>query len=295
MPTYTRLASLIWFSVLLIAGPAAGQQLVGDLTVDWTPQRPAQGSLFRVTVTTPPESNVIGVAGTIGGEPLHLRPVDAGRRESLAAVPLDVGDSIALPLVVLRWTGAVDTLRVHIPVSPGEYRMERLTVAPRFGDPPDSATAARTAAEFARAMQVSDGAHGTPSMWDSIVQPRESRITSGFGHGREFNGQVQSRHTGTDFAGAEGSPVRVAADGVVALVDEFFLAGNVIYIDHGAGLVTGYFHLSRQDVAQGDTVQAGQVIGQVGATGRVTGPHLHWIVRYGRISVDPMSLLSIRR
>ena len=104
------------------------------------------------------------------------------------------------------------------------------------------------------------------------MKPRDSRITSGFGSGREFNGQVQSRHTGTDFAGAVGTPVRAAARGVVALADTFYLAGRVIYIDHGEGLVSAYFHLSRHDVAAGDTVQAGQVIGQVGATGRVTGP-----------------------
>jgi murein DD-endopeptidase MepM/ murein hydrolase activator NlpD len=126
-----------------------------------------------------------------------------------------------------------------------------------------------------------------------LVRPRDSRITSGFGNGREFNGEVQSRHMGTDFAGAVGAPVRAPARGVVALVDSFYLGGEVIYIDHGAGLVTGYLHLSRIDVAQGDTVQAGQVIGGVGATGRVTGPHLHWIVRYGTITLDPMSLLEL--
>jgi murein DD-endopeptidase MepM/ murein hydrolase activator NlpD len=98
---------------------------------------------------------------------------------------------------------------------------------------------------------------------------------------------------GTDFAGAVGAPVRAAARGVVALVDSFHLGGNVVYIDHGAGLVTGYLHLSRTDVAAGDTVSTSQTIGGVGATGRVTGPHLHWIVRYGVITVDPMSLLGL--
>jgi murein DD-endopeptidase MepM/ murein hydrolase activator NlpD len=113
--------------------------------------------------------------------------------------------------------------------------------------------------------------------------------------GREFNGQIQSRHTGTDLAGVAGAPVAAAAHGVIALVDTFFLAGNVIYIDHGAGLVSAYFHLSAQDVMAGDTVEAGQTIGWVGATGRVTGPHLHWVVRYGAISVDPMSLLDFAK
>jgi murein DD-endopeptidase MepM/ murein hydrolase activator NlpD len=128
-----------------------------------------------------------------------------------------------------------------------------------------------------------------------VLRPRDTRITSGFGSGREFNGQVQSRHTGTDFAGAVGAPVRAAARGVVALVDTFYLAGRVIYIDHGEGLVSAYFHLSKQEVAAGDTVKAGRQIGLVGATGRVTGPHLHWVVRYGAISVDPLSFLALTK
>jgi murein DD-endopeptidase MepM/ murein hydrolase activator NlpD len=82
---------------------------------------------------------------------------------------------------------------------------------------------------------------------------------------------------------------------VVALVDNFFLAGNVVYIDHGGGLVTAYFHLSKPLVSAGDTVARGQVIGLVGATGRVTGPHLHWAARYGAITVNPLDLVSLKR
>ena len=100
---------------------------------------------------------------------------------------------------------------------------------------------------------------------------------------------------GVDFAGKKGAPVRAANRGVVALVGDFYLGGKVVYIDHGAGLVTGYFHLSRAAVAEGDTVARGQMIGRVGATGRVTGPHLHWIARYGAVTVDPMTLLTLGR
>ncbi len=98
---------------------------------------------------------------------------------------------------------------------------------------------------------------------------------------------------GTDFAGAVGTPVAASNRGVVRIVDAFYLGGNVIYIDHGAGIVTAYLHLSKQLVAVGDTVQRGQTIGQVGASGRVTGPHLHFIARYGQITVDPASLFSL--
>jgi murein DD-endopeptidase MepM/ murein hydrolase activator NlpD len=79
---------------------------------------------------------------------------------------------------------------------------------------------------------------------------------------------------------------------VVRLVDAFYLGGNVIYVDHGEGLVTAYLHLSRQLVAEGDTVNRGDVIGHVGATGRVTGPHLHFIARYGNITIDAASLIG---
>ena len=77
------------------------------------------------------------------------------------------------------------------------------------------------------------------------------------------------------------------------MVADYYLAGRAVYIDHGAGVVTAYFHLSRTYVSEGDTVVAGQRIGAVGQSGRVTGPHLHWVARYGAISVDPMSLLQL--
>jgi murein DD-endopeptidase MepM/ murein hydrolase activator NlpD len=182
----------------------------------------------------------------------------------------------------------------RVATAKGDYPIERLKVAPAFGRPPDSATAARIARESRRATDVAIIAHDTPRLWDSsFIHPRESRITSGFGGGREYNGQITSRHMGTDFAGATGAPVRAANRGVVRIVDAFFYGGNVVYIDHGAGLSSAYLHLSKQLVAVGDTVARGQPIGQVGATGRVTGPHLHLIVRYGSVTVDPLSLFVV--
>ena len=137
-------------------------------------------------------------------------------------------------------------------------------------------------------------AHESPARWTrAFLKPRTSRVTSEFGTGRAFNGAVASRHLGVDFAGPVGSPIKAANRGVVALVDTFFLAGRVIYIDHGAGVVTGYFHLSEPLVSVGDTVSRGQVIGRVGSTGRVTGPHLHWTARYGTLTMDPLDLVAL--
>jgi murein DD-endopeptidase MepM/ murein hydrolase activator NlpD len=168
----------------------------------------------------------------------------------------------------------------------------RLRVDTGFTRPLDSATAARVARENARARDVGRRAHETPQLWTkSFLRPRATEITSRFGTGRLFNGAVISRHLGVDFKGDVGDTIRAANRGVVALVDTFFLAGTVVYVDHGAGVVTGYFHLSHPLVAAGDTVARGQRIGLVGQSGRVTGPHLHWAARYGALAVNPLDLL----
>jgi murein DD-endopeptidase MepM/ murein hydrolase activator NlpD len=167
-------------------------------------------------------------------------------------------------------------------------------VASQFGRALDSATEARVAREGARALAVGRRAHDAPARWTApFLRPRASAVSSGFGTGRTFNGQVTSRHLGVDFRGAAGAPIRAANRGVVVLVDTFFLGGRVVYLDHGGGVTTGYLHLSRALVAVGDTVARGQTIGLVGATGRVTGPHLHWTARYGGITVNPLDLLKL--
>jgi murein DD-endopeptidase MepM/ murein hydrolase activator NlpD len=262
--------------------------------VAWTPSDVAQGTLFQLTVS-PRTGAIRGVDATFANEPLHFFEGETGSFSALAAAPVDAGSNVDVELEITYASGATGTLSVGIPVRPGDYRMERLTVAPEFGAPPPPEIQARINDENARAMAVSRGSHGTARLWEMpFVPPRDSGITSGFGHGRMFNDQVQSRHTGTDFGGGVGAPVVAPARGRVALVDAFYLGGNVIYLDHGAGLVTAYLHLSEQNVQTGDIVEPGQVIGHVGATGRVTGPHLHWIVRYGIVSVDGLSLLALR-
>lgn len=277
---------------ILVASAASAQ--TSRVHVRWEPDSPVQGRLFRVVVTAQGTDSLAGIRGRFADQPLHFQRVGESEFEALAAAPIDAQGELTMPIVA-RWEdGAWDSLSIAVPIGAGSYRLERLTVAPRYGSPPDSATLARMQREANRARAISRASHNTPRLWgDSVIHPRETRITSGFGHGREFNGQVTSRHMGTDFAGDVGAPVRAAARGVVALVDSFHLGGNVVYVDHGAGLVTAYLHLSEQLVAEGDTVEAGQLIGRVGATGRVTGPHLHWIVRYGSVTVDPMSLLDL--
>ena len=259
--------------------------------VTWAPEQPGQGHLFVLRVTPAADEAVSAVRGTAAGETLHFERAEGGEFESLAAVPIEAEGSITASITVVYGDGREEELSPIVPVSPGQYRHERLTVAPALGRPLDSAQQARLARDRTRAAEVSRLAHRTPRLWtDDLVLPRDARVTSGFGNGRVFNGQISSRHMGLDLDGEPGDTVMAVSRGVVALVDQFLLAGNIVYLNHGGGLLSGYFHLSEQLVAQGDTVRAGTPIGRVGATGRVTGPHLHWVVRYGSISVDPRSL-----
>lgn len=282
-------------ALMLLTGvmPAEEARGQGDDLVSWSPRRPRQGTLFRLVVdgVIDPRS----VAGTVAGEPLHFAPAAGERVFAFAPVPIDATGSVTATIVVADELGT-DTIRARVPVAPGGYPSEKLTVAPRFSGKPDTALQRRMAEESRRAAEVSRTAHETQRLWSGeFARPRPGRITSGFGRARVFNGDVQSRHMGLDFAGAVGAPVRAVNRGVVRIVDDFYLGGNVVYIDHGAGLVTAYLHLSETLVAVGDTVQRGSLIGRVGATGRVTGPHLHLIVRYGRYSVDPQTLLAPAR
>jgi murein DD-endopeptidase MepM/ murein hydrolase activator NlpD len=290
-----RFILLVALSCALTARALVAQSSTGSsLRIAVTPERPAQGTVFLITVH-PAEGSPARLEARFAGEPVGFQRREDGSWWAVAAVPVDAASELPLELDA-GWPDARTERIAHpVPIVRGRFAMERLTVAPEYGAPPPPELAARIEAEAARARAVARGAHETLPFWSpgAFVRPRATRVTSGFGNGREFNGRVESRHTGTDFQGAVGDPVVAAAPGIVRLVDRFYLGGNVVYIDHGGGLSTGYLHLSQTRVAAGDTVAAGQRIGSVGATGRVTGPHLHWILRFGSITVDPLSVLEI--
>jgi hypothetical protein len=252
----------------------------------------AEGSVGWLRIR--PDGGAGITSGLAAGEPIHFEPTANGEFRALVGVPIAIGDSLPLTLILQRGDHN-DTILTSIRVHRSNYRHETLSVPPAFAKP-DSAAAVRIEQEVARSREVSHQSQERPRLWRGPFHlPRATRITSAFGTARVYNGQVQSRHLGTDFAGAVGAPVRAAGRGVVALVANFYLAGRAIYIDHGAGLVTAYFHLSRAYVAEGDTIRVGQRIGAVGQSGRVTGPHLHWVARYGVVSVDPLSLLQLEK
>ena len=298
--------------IALLANVAAIQTTNGQtappnqqprLTVE--PRQPPNGALVRLTIdrVVRHDDSIVTISGAMAGEPLHFRPASGGRLQALGAIPVDASDSVVAHVRVERKSGEVDTLRLSLPfphqppplpAARGRAGASKLKVDKVFTQKMDSATTARIEHENELARDVGRHAQDTPQLWQlAFLRPRPSRVTSQFGSGRVFNGRVSSSHLGTDYRGAVGEPIFAANRGVVALVASFFLAGNVVYIDHGNGLVTGYFHMSQPEVAIGDTVARGQEIGLVGATGRVTGPHLHWSARFGALTIDPADLFGL--
>ncbi len=168
---------------------------------------------------------------------------------------------------------------------------EKLEVAPRFVEPP-AEVKARLTTERERLARIYRNHSPTMPATEPFVRPVPGEPTSEFGTRRIFNGVPRSPHPGIDLRAASGDEVLAAGAGRVALAQELYYSGNTIILDHGGGLYTLYAHLSKILVDENDRVPAGTLLGQVGATGRVTGPHLHWGAKIGNLPFDPRALLA---
>ena len=172
------------------------------------------------------------------------------------------------------------------------FPVRSLKVDPSLVNPPTEMEARiiREAAELAQLWRESSAER----LWSGpFVPPVPSTIASRFGARSIFNGQARSPHSGADFPSPTGAPIAAPNAGRVVLARDLYFSGNTVILDHGLGLFSLLAHLSVIGVHEGDTVVTGQEIGKVGATGRVTGPHLHWAVRVGGARVDPLAVLTV--
>ena len=250
-----------------------------------------QGQALQMSY--PAEPGLAGVTVRWSG---HAVPFTPSGDRWLATVGVDLdsrpGDH-AVDVTFAYDDGRMRVVREPVLVNAGEYPTTELQVEERFVElsPEDQARADREAAETSAIYDTF-----TPERYWSEpfqVPVRGAKDGRNFGHRRVFNGQPRAPHSGADLRATTGTPIYAANRGRVMLAKDLFFSGNAVYIDHGHGLFTTYLHLSRIDVAVGEMVEQGQQLGLAGATGRVTGAHLHWGVRLVDARVDPFSLLRI--
>jgi murein DD-endopeptidase MepM/ murein hydrolase activator NlpD len=181
------------------------------------------------------------------------------------------------------------TVERPIAVAPRSWRIERIDVARRPGGIGDEEYRVRREAELARIRAARSLRSDAQGWRQSFVWPSHGRVSGRFGSQRVYRGVAAAFHSGVDLAAGAGAPVVAPADGVVVLAGPpmFSLEGNLVIIDHGHGLNSAFLHLASSEVAVGQSVRRGQRVGTVGATGRATGPHLHWSLMWNGARLDP--------
>jgi murein DD-endopeptidase MepM/ murein hydrolase activator NlpD len=217
---------------------------------------------------------------------------------ALAGVDVEapVGPSTLRASAQLAGSGTTALNRIDlsrsIEIHEAHYRTGALTVSPKFVAPPEEESA-RIKAEVELKEKLFAASAPEPLWSGDFRAPVHAASTDSFGTRRTFNGQLASVHKGMDFRAATGTVVRAGNSGVVVLAQPLYFEGNCVVIDHGLGLYTISMHLSRIDVHEGQRVSMGERVGLSGATGRVTGPHLHWAVRWQNAYLDPAKLLKM--
>jgi murein DD-endopeptidase MepM/ murein hydrolase activator NlpD len=226
------------------------------------------------------------------GQQLHAYRKDAATWQALIGLDIDRRPGRYVATVDAQGDGAVLHAPKELIVQPHTFPTRRLRVNEAFVNPPPEL--AQRIAEDSKILGAL-GSDSNPSpMWTGpFVQPVPAEAVGRFGARSIFNGQPRSPHGGDDFPSPEGTPVKAPNAGRIILARDLYFAGNTVAIDHGLRVISLLEHLSAIDVGPGDVVAAGQVIGRVGATGRVTGPHLHWAVHVNGARVDPRSVLAL--
>jgi murein DD-endopeptidase MepM/ murein hydrolase activator NlpD len=254
----------------------------------------SQGSLLLIELkSAEPLAEVQGEWGE-KSVPLWQDGADEAQRKGLLGVDLEKAPGeYELKVIGQTASGELITCNVMVAVRKGQFATEKLQVEKQFVEPsPEQLKRANE--ERQKLRDIFDRV--TPGrLWDGPFRIPLDGVTTGsnFGKRRILNGNPGSPHGGMDLPGATGTPVHVAQRGRVALAEELFFSGNTVVVDHGLGIYTLYAHLSEIDVKAGDSLVTGAVLGKVGATGRVTGPHLHWGLTVERARVNPLLLVKL--
>ncbi len=274
------LVALALLGPAMVAVEASAQDPVGQL-VDQRVVFPASVSQGALVIGKVPAGSQV----RHGGRTLRV--------SNYGTVVFGVGRDEAGPLQV-RVRLADGREEAHaIAVARRDWPVERVNgVPPKTVNPPP-AIAERIKREQAQVTAARTRDDERTDFAQSFIWPVQGRISGRFGNARVYNGQPGAGHSGMDIAEANGTPVKAPAAGVVTFANpDLYLTGGTLLLDHGFGISSNFLHLSRFDVKVGDRIEQGQVIGAVGATGRATGPHLHWGMNWFDVRIDPLLVLE---
>ena len=280
-----RLLPLTLCALALIGGQAAA------LEMRVVPPSPGQGEVVMMHVAG--VSGAREVEGSLDGRPLRFFR-HGEEYAALAGIDVEAKPGKApWRVTVVNAAGVTHVRAGEITIKSRQFPVQRLTLPTEMVDL-DPEAERRAAAETERLRALYQTVSPERLWHGPFTRPVAGQDPGqGFGARRIINGKPRMPHSGVDFGAERGAPVVAANRGRVALVGDFFFAGRLVVLDHGLGLYTLYFHLDRADVPEGAVVERGEQIGAVGATGRATGPHLHWGAQLGLSRVDPLTLLLV--
>jgi murein DD-endopeptidase MepM/ murein hydrolase activator NlpD len=250
-----------------------------------------QGGLTEIRISG---AALAEVEGHLGQTPVYFRQSGASSFTGLIGADIEAKPGLSkLLLLATTRSGTLYERKVPVHVKATAFRTESFSVPPSFDQvsPETAEEIGREQADFARAFASSSAER----FWEApFVRPvPQEASASSFGMRRIINGSPRAPHSGTDLSAPFGTEVLASNYGRVVLMGNYFFAGGTVVLDHGGGLFTMYFHLSEFRVEQGSLVKRGDIIGLSGASGRVTGPHLHWGARLSGARINPLELLKI--
>ena len=297
--TRTRTARLAGPAALLLAAVAAVSARQASpasprsLDVSHAARALAPGEAVMLTFKAA-AGTLTTVRGTAFGQPFSAyQGASADTWHALVGIDLSARPGrVTIDVEARLADGSPLAARLPLKVNAKAFPTRRLQVAPEFVAPPP-AEQARIERERLLLNNVLSAVSPRHLWEDGFGRPVEGEVISLFGARSVFNNEARAPHRGIDFRGAIGTPVRAPARGVVVLAEPLYFSGSTVILDHGLGVFSMLAHLSRIDVRPGALVVRGDVVGAIGATGRVTGPHLHWTLRIGAAAVDPLSVLAI--
>jgi murein DD-endopeptidase MepM/ murein hydrolase activator NlpD len=282
-------AVLLFFAAFPLL-PILAQGTIPTSAVSLSPSFAESGSPELIRVAVPNAQQVTGE--WLGKKFQFFQSSDGQSWYALAGLDVEAPVGPSTLKIDAKKSGSLKHIDLPIEIHAAKYRTEALSVAPRFVEPnPEDLKVIEADNKLKNRVFAVSAAK--PLWHGSFRAPVVASSTDSFGVRRMYNGKLASIHKGMDFRAHQGTPVRAGNSGTVVLAQRLYYEGNCVVIDHGLGLYTLSMHLSRIDVRVGQQVDTGQRLGLSGATGRVTGPHLHWAVRWEGAYLDPAKLLKL--